>query len=1473
MGNIRDRCRQLAVLSLLLNGARLQAASVPTLSFSGATGTTGMVGTAMSVSPTSFNVNGSSVRECSSVPALPSWAKLNKNTCVLTGTPTALLSSTTYNIRALNTAGYSSNAPLVLTVGAGTPRLSYVRATGTSAKVGAALSVAPTELNTRGSAITNCQVKASTTALPGWASLNTSTCVISGTPTTVANATYTIVATNAIGDSADATVTITTGANVPTLSYAGATGTTGFVGAAMIVTPTTLNLNGATQITRCVMRPQAGVAVPRWLSIDSQTCVLRGTPRESLSASYWVRASNSGGSSADASVTLSVVELDSIEVSSGDGQSGEASSALASPLVAIVKDSLGAPISGVVVDWTITGGGGSLGTPSGTTNASGLVSTSFTLGSSLGAQSARATVRSAPTLYVDFSATASDLTAPQVSAVAVQTGLTVDVTFSEAMGSGVTTAANYAVSGTGKGTLATNPNSVAFVSGNTYRLTWTSGEMVNGGNITITASTAEDLAGNAVNSSATHTGGAIGTAPTVTGLSNDTTPRQSKSWTWGCSESCTYRYAIDTSATWTASGSFGATTTDSQASGTNTYYVHVQASDAAGNLSTVVSVSAVIDNTAPAAASALGWAEGSSSSAGTINAQWTKSAAVDLYNQKIQFFADNSCSVTSGSLVDLVSNSLQTRAFTVSVSGNYTFKVTSFDEAGNSAVSACSSSIAMTVAFITAPYSLIASEGDNSISLSWLPATVSAGSITYSVLRGTSTGSHATTVVSGHSSTSYTDTSVSNGTTYYYVVVATNGSITSSESNEASITPADCPAAYQAVTSSTTYTVATACNAVYVKSWGAGGGGSGALSGGSGGDGGGGGYAGAMLSVSPSDSLTVTVATGGGGGASGNWSAGGGGGGSTGIVYSASPVVIAAGGGGGGANANASRLVHGDGGAGGGSSGVSGTTHDGGVGGGAGTSVAVGAGGTGAHGAGGSGSSGAGGVGGNPTGSGGGTGGAGYTTGGAGGPAFWAGGGGGGAGYFGGGGGGSGNMAGGGGGGGSSYFSGSVGELLSGSGRAPAKMSDAHYQGNYGSGGGPNKSGTTGTGTDGKNGLAVIYQSKFGATPQAPVIIDDGTDSTTVATPPITVSWDPGQGFMLDSYQLSLSTSSLGGTDVLGWTDVGAEPTFGKINLSLTNGVTYYPSVRARDVAGVVSASVTGDGFTARNTSCTTSPAVYSSAGSSTISVPAGCTHAVVKGWGGGGGGGGSNSGSAGGGNGGGAGFVGAVIPVFAGEDLSLTVAGGGGGGPGGYVYGGGGGGSTRLARSSTKLIEVSGGGAGGGTWAQDTSGHGGAGGALAGNFGSSCSHSEGGFPGTRNTAGVGGQGYVSSGSGYAASGSTGGRGGDDGTVGAFAVGGTGGAAGGRGGRTGSWIAGGGGGAGYYGGGGGGGGYYCGAGGGGGSSFSAFGIADMAGGSGSTAANSSDSNYASSAGAGGAGNINNVGTAGNPGRFVIIWGP
>ncbi|MDR3709412.1 MAG: carboxypeptidase regulatory-like domain-containing protein [Capsulimonadaceae bacterium] len=86
----------------------------------------------------------------------------------------------------------------------------------------------------------------------------------------------------------------------------------------------------------------------------------------------------------------------------------------------------------------------------------------------------------------------------------------------------------------------------------------------------------------------------------------------------------------------------------------------------------------------------------------------------------------------------------------------------------------------------SAPASLTAAGQTGSIALSWSAA---AGATSYSLYRSTTSGGEgATAYQTGLTGTSYTDTNVAAGTTYYYTVVATNGSVSGSPSIEASAT-------------------------------------------------------------------------------------------------------------------------------------------------------------------------------------------------------------------------------------------------------------------------------------------------------------------------------------------------------------------------------------------------------------------------------------------------------------------------------------------------------------------------------------------------------------------------------------------------------------------------------------------------------------------------------------------------------------
>ncbi len=85
-----------------------------------------------------------------------------------------------------------------------------------------------------------------------------------------------------------------------------------------------------------------------------------------------------------------------------------------------------------------------------------------------------------------------------------------------------------------------------------------------------------------------------------------------------------------------------------------------------------------------------------------------------------------------------------------------------------------------------APGSLVATAGSGQVTLSW---TAAANALTYSVKRATTAGGPYTVIASGGVSLSYTDKAVVGGTTYYYVVSATNYAGEGAVSNEAVATP------------------------------------------------------------------------------------------------------------------------------------------------------------------------------------------------------------------------------------------------------------------------------------------------------------------------------------------------------------------------------------------------------------------------------------------------------------------------------------------------------------------------------------------------------------------------------------------------------------------------------------------------------------------------------------------------------------
>ena len=114
------------------------------------------------------------------------------------------------------------------------------------------------------------------------------------------------------------------------------------------------------------------------------------------------------------------------------------------------------------------------------------------------------------------------------------------------------------------------------------------------------------------------------------------------------------------------------------------------------------------------------------------------------------------------------------------------------------------------VNLIPAPAGLTATASDSLVALSWNPSTAATG---YNVKRSLVDGGPYTMVSGGLTATNYNDSVVTNGTTYYYVVSATNSACESTNSTQVSATPVCMPPAAPAGLT------ATASDSLVVLKW------------------------------------------------------------------------------------------------------------------------------------------------------------------------------------------------------------------------------------------------------------------------------------------------------------------------------------------------------------------------------------------------------------------------------------------------------------------------------------------------------------------------------------------------------------------------------------------------------------------------------------------------------------------------------
>jgi fibronectin type 3 domain-containing protein len=249
---------------------------------------------------------------------------------------------------------------------------------------------------------------------------------------------------------------------------------------------------------------------------------------------------------------------------------------------------------------------------------------------------------------------------------------------------------------------------------------------------------------------------------------------------WSASAGATsytlYRSTSSGSETSLVSGLTSTSYVDSSVSSGTTYYYTVAAVNSSGTSGYSNEASATPQSGLPSPPTNLTATGGNDE----VTLAWTASTGATSYNvYRGTLTGQETVTVATGVTTTSYVDS------TVTNGPTYYYKVTATNSAGTSGYSNEASAATSAGNPPTAPAGLSATAGNTQISLSW---TASSGATSYTLYRGTSSGSE-TSLISGLTSTTYTNTGLTNGTTYYYKVTATNTAGTSAYSNEASATP------------------------------------------------------------------------------------------------------------------------------------------------------------------------------------------------------------------------------------------------------------------------------------------------------------------------------------------------------------------------------------------------------------------------------------------------------------------------------------------------------------------------------------------------------------------------------------------------------------------------------------------------------------------------------------------------------------
>ena len=269
-------------------------APVNTVSVTSPGNQTSTVGTAVSLQiQASDSASGQTLTY--SATGLPAGLSINSSSGLISGTPTTAGTSSV-TVTATDTTGASGSASFTWTVNPAPNTVSVTSPGNQTSTVGTAVSL---QIQASDSA-SGQTLTYSATGLPAGLSINSSSGLISGTPTTAGTSSVTVTATDTTGASGSASFTWTVNPAPNTVSVTSPGNQTSTVGTAV-----SLQIQASDSASGQTLTYSA-TGLPAGLSINSSSGLISGTPTTAGTSSVTVTATDTTGASGSASFTWTV---------------------------------------------------------------------------------------------------------------------------------------------------------------------------------------------------------------------------------------------------------------------------------------------------------------------------------------------------------------------------------------------------------------------------------------------------------------------------------------------------------------------------------------------------------------------------------------------------------------------------------------------------------------------------------------------------------------------------------------------------------------------------------------------------------------------------------------------------------------------------------------------------------------------------------------------------------------------------------------------------------------------------------------------------------------------------------------------------------------------------------------------------------------------------------------------------------------